>query len=289
MTALALLGGAAAAAAPLKVAVLPLREGATGAEARELERALVEALKKLPDVELANPDKNGGLAAPRNTSLEARVDQRARAQALAKEVGAQRVVALEAAKLGEGRVLYLQGLDATGKPIGSTTVALGGESGPVAPGDETALRGGLVRLLRPEAHVGRIKVKLDLADAILLVDGKAASAAALKGEPIEVPVGTHTLRATHPAYRDFLRFIDVGYDHTQLVEVNMAAFPLTEGEMIEKQRREAQQKKRAWWQSWWVPTVAAVLIVGAATGITFAARPGFSVDQTTPFRPLPGP
>lgn len=281
---------ATALAAPVKLAIVPLRDSVQGAgDAEQLEKALVEAARQMPAVQLVNAS-GGALTGPKNAPLEARADPRvaARAQALGKETGAARVLAVEIARLGDGRVLYLQVIEtASGKAVGSTTAALGGESREVNAEGRTVIRGALTRLLDPARHVGRLALKLDVPGAEVQIDGHKLKHA---GAPIELSVGTHALRVTHPAYRDFLRFVDVEFDKTLRLDVNLAMYPLAEGEMTERlQKKLPPPKKVPWWRSWWALTISGVVLTGATVGITFAARPGIEADRTIIYKPTPAP
>jgi hypothetical protein len=251
-------------AAPLKVAIVPLKESA---DAPNLERALVDAMKDLPGVALHNRGDNG--------------------RPLPRTGGADRVLTVEAARLGDGRVLYLSVTDGAGKQLGSTTAALQRESGEVAPADRPALRAALARVLLPSRYVGRIQLKVDVAGAELQVDGKRIEGSL--AQPVELPVGTHALRVTHPAYRDFLRFVDVEFDKTLALDVPMSAYPLAEGEMSERQRKAAKKPLVPWWRSWWALTVSGVVITGVVAGAVVLSRPTVTFDKSATYVPSQTP
>lgn len=281
---------AVANAAPGRVAVVPLRDSAPNAgDAAPIEKAVIEALQKTPSLELANLAANGQLQSPKNVPLEARADARpaARATAVGKEFNAPRVLAVETARLGVGRVVYLQAIEvATGKPTGSTTATLSGESGEIAAADRAALRGALVRLFEPARYVGRLQAKVDVPNAELQIDGKRTVAAT---GTHELPVGTHAVRVTHPAYRDFLRFVDIEFDKAVTIDVALSAYPLAEGEMTEKLRKQAQKTKLPWWRTWWALTLSGVVLTGVTAGIVVLAHPGISADQTVSYKVQPTP
>jgi hypothetical protein len=274
-----------AAASNLRVAVLPPRESLGPAASTRIESALVEALQATPSFSVANLS-NGKLTAPHKLGLESQPG--ARALALGREVNAQRAVAVEATPLGDGLVVYLQALEVPGgRALGSTTVSLGGGAGggDARASDREALRAGLVRILDPARYVGRVALKLDVQGAQLEVDGKPVSFGT-----IELPVGTHALRGTHPAYHDFLRFLDVEFGKTINVDVNMAMYPLAEGEMTERARRglaPPPRRKIPWWRSWWALSLSGAIITGATVGAVFVTRPGIISDTTTPYKPIP--
>lgn len=277
---------AQAAPAATRVAILPLRDASVPAAlGARIEAAVVEALQATPGFSIANLS-NGKLTAPRK--IDARVDPQpaARALALGRETNAARAIAVEATPLGDGLVIYLQALELPGgHVIGSTTIAFRGDAR--AAGDREALRAALVRVLDPSRYVGRVALKLDVQGAQLQVDGKAVPFGT-----IELPVGTHALRATHPAYHDFLRFLDVEFDKTLNVDVNMAMYPLAEGEMTERGRRaSAPLAKRhlPWWRTWWALSCAGVVITGITVGAVLLARPGIQDDASATYKPMPTP
>jgi len=265
-----------------KIAILPLREVG---DSRELEKGIVEALREVPSLRVVNL-VNGKLVGPRSASLDARADPSpaARAPALASDTGAERVLIVDAAKLGDGRVLYLQAVDAAGKAPTSTTVPLQHSAGEVIVADLPRLRAELVRVLAPARYVGTLAVKVDVTGAEVLVDGRSRG-----GAMAELAVGTHTVRVTHPAYRDFLRFVEVEFGKVITLEANLAAYPLAEGEMQEKLRRQGKPKPVPWFKSWWFLTTCGVAIAGATTGIVWALRPGIGADQTVIYNNPPRP
>jgi hypothetical protein len=286
---LAVAGASAAQATPnMRVAVMPLRDTGLGAEAvGQLEHELVEAVAALPGFSVANLSSTGKLIAPKGVPLEVPA---ARAQALAKEVNATRALLVDVARLGDGQVLYLQGIDPkSGEPVGSTTASIG-NSRPMPAADRAALRGAVVRVLDPEHYLGRLVLKLDVKGAEVQIDGRPLSSDTTK--PIDLAVGTHALRVTHPAYHDFLRFIDVTFDEPVTLDVPLAAYPLSQAEMAERQRRTVSTvatKKLPWYRSWWALTLSGVILTGVTTGIVFAARPDITADRSLHYKYTPTP
>jgi hypothetical protein len=270
---LVLLFAQAAWAAPTRVAIAPVRESP---DAAPIERALADAIRDTHELTLVSGvPKRAGTVEPAQ-----------RARELAAALSAQRVLFVEAARLGDGRVLYLQGLDASGRTIGSTTVPLQKESGEVVPADRPALRAAVVRALAPERFVGRLQLKVDVPNAEVQLDGSRAKELSAQGEAtLAVPVGTHALRVTHPAYHDFLRFVDIEFDKTLPLEVALSAYPLAEGEMTERMRRAQRRTKVPWWRSWWALSIAGAVITGVTAGAVWATRPGVTSDHASTYVP----
>jgi hypothetical protein len=280
-----LLAASLAQAAPLRVAVTPVRPTEIGAQtAARVEGVLIEALQAMPSVTVSN--LTGGKLSPLRRS-EARLEGplAARALALAHESGANRALAVEATPLGDGVVLYLQALEApSGRTLGSTTVSLG------AADERASLRRALTRLLDPAHYVGRLQLKVDVPGAELQIDGRKTPYT--DGGSVALPVGTHALRVTHPAYRDLLRFIDIELDRTVTLDVPLAAYPRAEGEMTEQERRSraaAPAKRLAWYRHWWAVAGVGVALTAVTAGIVWGVRAGISQDQTVPYTPKPMP
>jgi hypothetical protein len=275
-----------ALAAPPRLAICPPHDTALGAAGARIEAALGDAAQALPGFTIVNLAA-GKLSGPRRGDARLETQPAARALAFGKELGATRAVAVEATPLGDGLIVYLQALEVpSGRAIGSTTVSLGGGSARTA-ADRDIMRAALMRILDPARYTGRLQVHLDVQGAVLQIDGRPTQAGT-----VELPVGTHALRVTHPAYHDFLRFLDVEFDKTLAVDVNMAAYPLAEGEMTERQRRglPVAQRHVPWWRSWWALTLAGVALTGVTVGVVWLARPWLDHgDSSTPYNPMPQP
>ena len=274
-------------AAPLRLVICPPHDAGPGAAGARIDAALAEAAQALPGFTVVNL-AGGKLSGPRRGDARLETQPAARALAFGKEAAANRAVAVEATPLGDGIVVYLQALEVpSGRAVGSTTVSLGG-GGARAPGDGDAVRGALVRILDPRHYTGRLQVRLDVQGAVVQIDGRPAQAGLT-----ELPVGTHALRVTHPAYHDFLRFLEIEFDKTTAVDVNMAAYPLAEGEMTERQRRGGPpiaRREVPWWRSWWALTLAGVALTGVTIGVVWLARPWLDHgDSSTGYNPMPQP
>lgn len=195
-----------------------------------------------------------------------------------KKAGAQKLLSVDEVKIGNGRVIYLQAGD------GSASVTIAGESGEVVAADQQKLRAAVARILVPEHYRGRVALKVDVAGAELYVDARKQ-----KETTVELPVGTHAIRVTHPQYRDFLRFVDVEYDQTLEIQVALSAYPLAEGEMSEKLRKAPPKVAVPWWRSWWALTLLGVVVTGVTVGAVWGARPGVSSNATVSYKPPANP
>lgn len=277
--ALAVLMLSASAMAAERLAVLPIG-GDDPKLAAAIETALVEAARHVDGVTIANVE-GGKLRGPRP---DVRGDQRviARAEALAREQSASIVAVAEPQVLGDGAVAYLQVIDAAGKPRGSTTVVLPRGADPAAL--ERVMRGGLVQILTPEKFVGRLELHVDVKGAQVEIDGHKADATST------LPVGTHAVRVTHPAYHDYLRFVELGFDQARVENVALAAFPLTEGEMDDRRKRTGGvTRKLPWYRSWWALGLSGAVLCGATIGIVYGVRAGVHDDHAVKYMGVPTP
>jgi hypothetical protein len=205
---------------------------------------------------------------------------------LGKLVGADWVVYGEVGGLGDVQVVYLQLVDAaTGKDVRSTTLqAVAGDD------PDGGARGAAVRLLAPERFVGAVDVKVDVAGAAIYVDGKRLARS--PSPALELPVGTHALRVTHPEFRDFVRFVDVPFDRRATVTVALQQFPVVERDLESRGGSEpdsavASAAPAPWYRSWRaIAGFGAVLLTGAAITAAIVAD-GTDADGERPVDPPP--
>lgn len=203
-----------------------------------------------------------------------------------KLVGATLVVYGEVGGLGEVQVVYLETVDvSTAKEARSTTLSLG------AADDTGGAPGAAVRLLAPERYLGKLAITVDIAGATVFVDGKRLGKSPIAA--IELPVGSHAVRVTHPEYRDFVRFVDVPFDAPAPVTVDLQQFPILERDLASKEgHAELREHLRylpggrtAWYRHWYVIAgVGALLAVGAGTAAALSAG-GPAADHTRTVNP----
>ena len=171
-------------------------------------------------------------------------------------VGAQLVIAGEVGGLGESQVVYLSVTDvATGKELRSTTLTVGAKD------DGGGPEGAVVRLLDPDRYRGSLHVNLDVANATIYINGTKVVVSP-KGELI-LPVGTHALRATHPEYHDYVKFVTVTFGQTTEVPIGMQQYPILKHDIAGKptNRDTIEYIDPPLWRRWYV---VAPVAVGAA-------------------------
>jgi hypothetical protein len=216
------LGVAASAAAETRVALPPvaaLTDGAR-ADAGAVEEILAAAVAEIGEHRVITPDRvRELLRRQRRRDLEACEGALPCLAELGRLAGAHVVLYGEAGALAGGRVVYLKAVDVeSGAERGSTAVVL--EKGAAA----GEARAAAVRLLAPERYTGVLEVQVDVRGASVFVDGVARGQSPLP--PLALPVGTHALRVTHESYRDFVRFVDVGFGGRTRVAAELQKYPV---------------------------------------------------------------
>jgi hypothetical protein len=135
---------------------------------------------------------------------------------LGKLVGATAVVTGEVGGLGASTVVYLTASDvASGKALRTATLVVG---------KPDAAAAAMIQLLDPDRYRGTVKLAIDVSGAKVQVNGEYRTLDA-KGQ-LDLPVGTHAVRVTHPQYHDFAKFVNVDYGKVTEVAVGMQAYPM---------------------------------------------------------------
>lgn len=200
---------------------------------------------------------------------------------LGKLVGADMVVAGEAGGLGDVKVVYLQLVEVSkSKSVRSTTLEVGdGASG--------GAEGAAYRLLAPDRYVGTTTLNIDADGATIYVDGKRLGKS--PSPPIELSVGTHALRVTHPEYRDFVRFVDVGFDANETIDVALHQFPIVQTELSGDGKPIGNvtylDKPAPWYRKWWAIAAFSGIVVVAAGATAGIIADGVDADTVRPVTP----
>lgn len=201
---------------------------------------------------------------------------------LGKLVGADMVVAGEAGGLGEVKVVYLQLVEVSkAKSVRSTTLEVGdGASG--------GAEGAAYRLLAPAKYVGTTTLNVDAKGATIYVDGKKVGKS--PSPPIQLSVGTHALRVTHPEYRDFVRFVDVGFNANETIDVALQQFPIIQTELSGTGENPTGNvtyidKPAPWYRKWWAIAAFSGIVVVAAGATAGIIADGVDADTVRPVTP----
>lgn len=179
---------------------------------------------------------------------------------LGRVVGADWVVAVEIGGLGDVRLLHLELIDArAGRTLRSVT-ARAEPGGSLEPG-------ALIRLFHPKRYRGALALSIPVEDAVIYIDGRRVRPAGEAGT-IPVEVGTHALRVTHPEHRDYVRFVDVAYDQTVELDVDLQPFGIVSGQ-LERRPGDTDDRggaaARPWYRRWYViGGIGVALLAGSA-------------------------
>ena len=119
---------------------------------------------------------------------------------------------------------------------------------------------------------GELAISVNVDNAWLYIDGRRVAKSPVKKLP--VTVGTHALRLTHEAHRDYVRFVRVKFEQTTAVDVKLDPVPVASRKMkLAKRVRVLKDHELPWYRRWWV-----VAGMGAALLATFE-RPWTSVAK----------
>jgi hypothetical protein len=274
LAALAVLALATAAHADRTVAIAPL--STLGAEdtspgTRKLIEQIEAAVAALPGIKVVRAAQVAeAIKRARKPQLRACEGDPGCLAELANLVGAQLVISGEVGGLGESKVVYLAASE-NGKELRSTTLAVSAArdpsktaaAGPAASAGAGATpsdgpTGAVIRLLDPDRYRGTLRFAIDAPGATIYVNGARAQASPA-GELV-LPVGTQAVRITHPAYHDFVRFIDVEFGKTIDVAVGLQQYPIARRDLQGKpiDRDTVEYLEPPLWRRWYVTGPAAV-------------------------------
>lgn len=186
-------------------------------------------------------------------------------------VGATVIVTGQSGGLADARVIYLSATDAaTGKELGSTTWTTGGTDSAAA---------AVARLLAPASYTGTLELALGGVRAAVYIDGNKLPS---EESSYTLPVGTHALRVNHPEFRDFVRFVDIGYRETTKIDVALQRLPVVQRDLEARGRDGVGGGRRPWTRRWWVVAGGAVVIAVLAGTVAYYQADGFDPDVTLP-------
>jgi hypothetical protein len=138
--------------------------------------------------------------------------------AIGKKLGVAFMVTGTVAALGDSYVVNLKLVDvATGKEVRRVEEPLSGEP------DELieAVRVAAYRLFAPDKLKGAIAVLADVAGAQVYLDGKLIGKTPIAQAVPNLPVGKHSLRITASGYSDLLQEVEIRFQKTTQVVVNL--------------------------------------------------------------------
>ena len=199
---------------------------------------------------------------------------------LGRLVGADYAVYGEVGGLGTAQVIYLVLIDVTaGREIRTTVLELGGAR---PPADEA--RAAATRLLLPARYRGALVVDTPVKGASIYIDGELV--ARTPSGPVELAVGDHALRVTHPEFRDFVRFVDIEFDRTERIPVELKPYAEVSGD-VRRQGGAArprpvgpvQVEPTPWYRRWTTVAGGAALLFVTSAIVVGLASDGVDSDR----------
>jgi PEGA domain len=193
-------------------------------------------------------------------------------------VGADYAVYGEVGGLGLAQVIYLKLFDARARnEVRATVLELGEGTG----SPEAGARAACTRLLAPDRYVGRLVLETQVRGAAIFVDG--APVAHMPARPLALAVGSHALRVTHPEFRDFVRFVEVEFDTTSRVAVDLRPYRAVAGD-IHRTAMPAPPRDRAhaptpWYRRWYTLAAGGALLLATSALLAALASPGPAFDR----------
>jgi len=204
--------------------------------------------------------------------------------ALGQLVGADYAVFGEVGGLGNAQVIYLKLVDVkAAREVRSTVLELDGTRAA-----DVEARAAATRLFAPGRYVGQLVLASNVEGASVYVNGELI--ARTPARPLSLPVGSHALRVTHPEYRDFVRFVEIGFAGREEVAVQLMPYDAVSGDI----RRTGQGDLAAagaggyqptpWYRRWYtVAGGAAVLLLTSALVVGIASdRIDFDREREAP-------
>lgn len=177
----------------------------------------------------------------------------------------------EVGGLGTAQVIYLKLIDVkAAREVRSTVLELDGTRAA-----DVEARAAATRLFAPARYVGELVLASNVKGASVYVDGDLV--ARTPASAVSLPVGSHALRVTHPEFRDFVRFVEIGFAGREQVDVQLVPYDAVSGDI----RRTGHDdiaggaggvEPTPWYRRWYtVAGGAAVLVIASAIVVGLAA------------------
>jgi hypothetical protein len=267
-------------AARERVVVAPLATlGAesSSAEVRAAQKLVERGLASLATVDvIAQPAMLDAVKRARRPELRACDGEAACLADLGQLLGATYAVYGEVGGLGRAQVVYLKLVDARARSEVRSTVLELGEQAP-----EAEARAAATRLLDPARYIGRVRLDTNVRGASIFVDGHLVARSPAR--PLQMAVGSHALRVTHPEYRDFVRFVEVEFGATQRIAVDLQHYQAVAGDIRRTARPIPVGPDRGveptpWYRRWYTIAGGGVLLLVSSAVVVGVARGGLSFD-----------
>ncbi|MBW2732914.1 MAG: PEGA domain-containing protein [Deltaproteobacteria bacterium] len=263
---LLVLAHSAAAARPRNVVLAPFSAlGITPKEAQRVRRWVMSAAASMPRLRFRQAK---GLERRLGRRPACLADARCVAR-LAKKLRLGAVLVGDVGSIGGANIVYLQ-LLMGGKVRARESAVLDPRRGLRA-----GVRSLLYKLLLPRRYTGAVHIHSNIADSWVYLDGRRVGRG--KDIKLSVRVGRHALRVTHPAHRDFVRFIEVVFRRRVSIQATLEPIAVQSYRMRYLVGKPLTDSELPWYRRWWA--VAAVGSVLFATATVLVAVLPQDVDR----------
>jgi hypothetical protein len=242
------------------------------ADVRSAQRLVARGIASLGSVDLV--DGNAMLDAIRRAKrpeLRSCDGELACLVSLGQLMAADYAVFGEVGGLGTAQVIYLKLIDVkAAREVRSTVLELDGTRAA-----DVEARAAATRLFAPARYVGELVLASNVKGASVYVDGDLV--ARTPARAVSLPVGSHALRVTHPEFRDFVRFVEIGFAGREQVDVQLVPYDAVSGDIRRTGRDDLRGgaggvEPTPWYRRWYtVAGGAAVLIIASALVVGLAA------------------
>lgn len=162
--------------------------------------------------------------------------------------------------IGGAYVVYLQLIE-----DGAVTSR---ESGVLDPRQSlrAAVRALLYKALLPRRYTGSLRVRSNVAAAWVYLDGRRVG----RGKVVDISavrVGRHALRVTHPAHRDFVRFVELAFRQRAVVDAELSPIEVQSQKMSYLAGKPLTDSELPWYRRWWVVATFGAAIFATATAV----------------------
>lgn len=260
-------------AAPVRVAALPLDSEKSDARlAADLDGLLWEVAAQMPGVEnIGKKTLDRALSGKVGAILRRCGKQNDCRLKIGALLGVQLLVTGRASTMGDGALVELEFLDVgSGKIVSKVSRTLSGSRVRKAAVFEAML----TEVIFPERMVGQLDIFLNPPGGRVFLDGQ------LRVKPAgpqlhlkNVPAGQHTLRVRREGYQDFYAIVQVPFQGTVKLNINMReGTPVEYGSAVRPPEETSEELSTPWYGRWWLWTAVGVFLVGGTVTAVVLAQ-----------------
>jgi hypothetical protein len=238
-----------------KIAMMPLSSlGSTEEAARSIQRILIGEVRKLLGNRLvldAELQRQGAHVTAAIETCQGVVDCLLEVFG---GLGWDAFIVGNVAGIGEGRVINLKLIDVhVAKEIRRASEKASGEEKQLI----ANMRKAAVELLAPQQFVGTLQISALQPNVNIMIDGQLAGRTPLTTSALPLVVGRHAIEATGEGLVPFSSFVDIAYEETVPVKIDLPANGLFIGGGTPFRNR------------WWTWVAAGVGVIGVGVGAYF--------------------